>query len=260
MKTVRNNPAANKIPITLLILFCLLFQATDQAFGQGLRRPAKTQRQIQKKLDKRGANQIAPSGDTAPTTTNPAGTAVKQDQAQPQKHSLDGISQRGPRAMFKPDEVAMMIQGFGNAPAMMVLMRQLDLTEEQKVKFRMLKRQIGPKLADLQADKRAAEAQLEDTIYGENFDPQRVETLAAQSAEKTAEIIKTQAFIESQFRQILSPDQFYVFRFLVGEMVLPQRRVPLQQLLRQQQQQRRLGNQPNAPTRPPDRELPDGGN
>lgn len=260
MRNYRNYFAAQKIPVTLLILFCFLLQMTDQALAQRLRRPAKTQRQIQKKLDKQGANQIAPSGDTAPTATNPTGSTAKQDQTQPQKHSLDGISQRGPRAMFKPDEVAMMIQGFGNAPAMMVLMRQLDLTEEQKVKFRMLKRQIGPKLVDLQADKRAAEAQLEETIYGENFDPQRVETLAAQSAEKTAEIIKTQAFIEAQFRQILTTDQFYVFRFLVGEMVLPQRRVPLQQLLRQQQQQRRLGNQPNAPIRPPDRELPNGDN
>ena len=250
MKNLRNHLAANKIPITLLILFCLLFQATDQALGQGLRRPAKTQRQIQKKLDKQGANQIAPSGDKDSTTASTVGTGGKQDQTQPQKHSLDGISKLGPRAMFRPDEVAMMFPGFGRPAPMMILMRQLDLTPEQKMKFRALKQQIGQKLNNLHREKADAEAQLEDAIYGEEFEPQRVEVLAAQSAEKTAEIIKTQAFIESQFRQILTHDQFYVFRLLVGEMVLPQRRVNPQQL--RQQQQRRLGGQPNAPNRPPD--------
>lgn len=249
MKNHRDNLIAKKIPaivLSLAVLFCLLVQMTDVALGQRIRRPLK-QRQIQKKLDKQGSKQIAPPGET-PSTTNSTGNATQQDQSQ--KHSLDGISSLGPRALFKPDEIAMNIPGFGNPPAMMILMRQLDLTPEQKEKFRAVRRQIGPKLATLQNEKRTAEAQLEEAIYGENFNPQRVEELAAQSAEKTSEIIKTQAFIESQFRQILTPDQFYVFRFLIGELVMPQRRLNPQQM-RQQQQQRRLGTQPNAPNRPP---------
>ena len=232
---------AQKIPVlafSFAVLIGLLTQVHETVLGQAIRRPVKTQRQIQKKLDKQGANQIGPATNTSSTPGQ---------QAQPQRHSLDGISKQGPRAMFKPDEVAMMIPGFGNPAAMMVLMRQLDLTPEQKVKFRALKQEIGPRLNVLQNEKRNAETQLEEAIYGENFDPQRVETLAAQSAEKTAEIIKTQAYIESQFRQILTPDQFYVFRFLVGEIVLPQRRLSPQQL--RQQMQRRLGAQPNAPNR-----------
>ncbi len=252
MKNYRDKLAAYKIPVTLLVLLCLLLQMTDQALAQRLRRPAKVQRQIQKKLDKQGANQIAPSGNADSTTTNPVSTGEKQDQTQPQKHSLDGISKLGPRAMFRPDEIAMNIPGFGRPATMMILLRQLDLTPEQKMKFRGLKQQIGPKLNNLHREKADTEAQLEEAIYGEEFDPQRVEALAAQSAEKTAEIIKTQAFIESQFRQILTPDQFYVFRLLVGELVLPQRRVNPQQL--RQQQQRRLGGQPNAPNRPPNQD------
>ncbi|MGH9799166.1 MAG: hypothetical protein ACRD82_02285, partial [Blastocatellia bacterium] len=92
---------AKRIPAILLSLtaaFGLLIQVTSPALGQGLRRPVKTQRQIQKKLDKQGANQIAPSSDT----TSTAGNVAQQDQAQPQKHSLDGVSKIGPRAMFKP--------------------------------------------------------------------------------------------------------------------------------------------------------------
>jgi len=228
---------------SLAALVGVLIQAHETALGQALRRPGRAERQVQKKLDKPGANQVAPAVNTSSNTTTSG-----QD-APTQKHSLDGISKLGPRALFKPDEVAMMIPGFGNGPAMMVLMRQLDLTPEQKEKFKALRRQIGPKLNILHSEKREAEVELEDAIYGETFDPQQVEALAAKSADKTAEIIKTQAYIESQFRQILTPDQFYVFRFLVGEMVLPQRRLQPQQL--RQQMQRRLGAQPNAPNRPP---------
>ncbi|MBL8188179.1 MAG: Spy/CpxP family protein refolding chaperone [Acidobacteria bacterium] len=238
---------AQKIPVFAFLFAALvgvLIQTHETALGQAIRQPGRAQRQIQKKLDKQGANQIAPASNTSSTTS------TSGQESQPQKHSLDGVSKQGPRALFKPDEVAMMIPGFGSPAAMMVLMRQLDLTPEQKERFRALKREIGPKLNVLQTEKRNTEMQLEDSIYGENFDPQRVGELAAKSAEKTAEIIKTQAYIESQFRQILTPDQFYVFRFLVGEMVLPQRRLTPQQL--RQQMQRRLGAQPNAPNRPPD--------
>ena len=245
-----NIPITKRIPIialSLAVLFCLLIQTTNATFGQGLRRQIKQQRQAEKKLDKQSSNQVAPTGNQPETPSA---------QSQPPKHSLDGVGKQGPRAMFKPEEVAMMIPGFGSPPAMMILMRQLDLTDDQKSKFRGLKQQIGQKLTTLQNEKRAAEAQLEEAIYGENFDPQRVEELAAKSAEKTTEIIKTQAFIESQFRQILTPDQFYVFRFLIGELVMPQRRMNPQQILRQQQQ-RRLGGQPNGPIRPPTQQEPE---
>lgn len=253
MKNQADNLVAQKISaivLSLAVLVCLSFPV----LGQAIRRPLK-QRQIQKKLDKQGAKQIAPS-DEAPSTANSTDNTTQS--GQPQKHSLDGISNQGARALFKPDEIAMMIPGFGSPPAMMILMRQLDLTAEQKEKFRALRRQIGQKLNILHNEKRTAENQLEEAIYGENFNPQRVEELAAQSAEKTSEIIKTQAFIESQFRQILTPDQFYAFRFLIGELVMPQRRLNPQQL--RQQQQRRLGTQPNAPNRPPNQELPESKN
>lgn len=250
MKNQPYNLVAQKVAVIFLAL-TTLFCLSIPVMGQGVRRQLK-QRQIQKKLDKQGSKQIAPSGESA-ATANATGEAIQPDQ--PEKHSLDGISNRGARALFKADEVAMMIPGFGSPPAMMILMRQLDLTAEQKDRFKALRRQIGFKLSTLHNEKRVAENQLEEAIYGENFNQQRVEELAAQSAEKTSEIIKTQAFIESQFRQILTPDQFYVFRFLVGELVMPQRRLTPQQL--RQQQQRRLGNQPNAPNRPPNQEQPD---
>ena len=99
----------------------------------------------------------------------------------------------------------------------------------------------------MQGERAQLVQQVEDTIYGENFTVERVDELGAQAAEKQGEVIKLQASIEARFRQILNPDQFYVFQFLIGEMVMPQRRVNPQQL--RQQQLRRMG--PNAPNRPP---------
>jgi len=86
------------------------------------------------------------------------------------------------------------------------------------------------------------ESELADAIYGENFDPNRVMELSTLVGEKQAEITKLQASIEADFRQILTPDQFFVFHFLVGEMLLPLRRVQPNQI--RQQMQRRIG-QPN---------------
>ncbi len=234
-----------------VVLIGVFATASVDSLAQA-RRPIKTQRQIQKKLDKQGAK-LTSNGDSNSSSPNASETAVKDDPAQPQKHSLDGIRERGIiGGFFTREEAQMVIPGFGSPPALLVLLRQLDLTPAQKESFKALRFSIGNKLSRLQNEKRQTEIQLEEAIYGEQFNPQRVEELAAKSADLTAEIIRTQAGIESQFRQILTPDQFYVFRFLIGEIVLPQRRMNQQQL--RQQNLRRLGpNQPNRQNqRPPE--------
>ncbi|MGE0884554.1 MAG: Spy/CpxP family protein refolding chaperone [Blastocatellales bacterium] len=235
-----------------VVLTGLLSFAANEAFAQA-RRPAKVQRQIQKKLDKQGAKKLVETSDSASVDPKPSETSVKDASPQPQKHSLDGVRERGILGgFFTREETQMVIPGFGNPAALLVLLRQLDLTPAQKESFKALRFSIGNKLARLQNEKRQAENQLEEALYGEQFNPQRVEELAAKSADLTSEIIKTQANIESQFRQILTPDQFFVFRFLIGELVLPQRRLTPQQI-RQQQLRRQGLNQPNRPNQvPPD--------
>jgi Spy/CpxP family protein refolding chaperone len=227
----------------VVVLATLFVFATNNAMAQGIRRPIKEQR-IQKKLEKQGANKLSPTGESSTTNPKPADAAARQDVVQPQYPSLDGIRERGILSMFSREEAQLVIPGFGRPPALLIIFRQLNLTPEQKEKIREIRLSVGGKLNNLQRERALLDQQVEDAIYGENFSMARVDELAAQAAEKQSGIIKLQANIEAQFRQILTPDQFYVFQFLIGEMVMPQRRVNPQQL--RQQQLRRNGQLPNG--------------
>src|SRR5262249_8124216 len=128
-------------------------------------------------------------------------STAQKNSMQGGKQSLDGIRERGLRSVFREDEWALTIQGFGNPAALMVVLRQLDLSEQQKQEIKEIRERVGDRLRLLQTEYRQLDLQLTDAIYGENFDPKRVEELAAQAAEKQGEIIKLRASIESQLRQ-----------------------------------------------------------
>lgn len=256
---MRNNrsgqlrPASAKlfaVLCSLAVLFGFLCLAASAASAQGVRRPARAQQRIQKRLEKQGANKLTNEAD--PTTTKSPEADAKQDVASSQpQNNLSGVRERGILSIFSREEVQLVIPGFGRPAGLLIVYRQLNLTPEQKEKIKAIRQRIGRRLATLHQDRAQLEQQIEDAIYGENFSMEKVDQLAAQAAEKQGEIIKLQANIEAQFRQILTPDQFYVFQFLIGEMVLPQRRV------NPQQQLRRFGNPPNQqnpqsrPNRPP---------
>ncbi len=234
---------------SLAVLFGFFSLNASAAFAQAVRRPGKMQQRIQKKIEKQSGSKLTPDEEAATNTTKTPATGVKQDGAPvPQPNNLDGIRDRGILSLFSREEAQLVIPGFGRPPALLIVFRQLNLVPEQRDKIRAIRLRIGNHLAVLQKDRAQLDQQVEEAIYGENFSMEKVDQLAAQAAEKQGEIIKLQANIEAQFRQILTPDQFYVFQFLIGEMVLPQRR------LNPQQQQRRFGNpqnQQNRPNRPP---------
>lgn len=261
MRTDRNSqpPFASAtfsaVVYLLPLLFIFLCGTASEARAQGIRRPAKAQRQIQKKIEKQEIqkkNERQGGGSSNLTPVEDKGSAanvVKQEIApsQPQ-NNLDGIRERGILSLFNREETQLIIPGFGRPPALLIVFRQLNLTPEQREKIKAIRMRVGRRLLILQQERGQLEQQVEDAIYGDNFSMEKVDGLAAQAAEKQGEIIKLQANIEAQFRQILTPDQFYVFQFLIGEMVLPQRRIT------PQQQQRRFGNPQNPlnrPNRPP---------
>jgi len=230
---------------SLAVLFGFLSLAASVTSAQGIRRPGKVQQRIQKKMEKQGASKLTTANESDATATKSPEAGTKQDIApsQPQ-NNLTGIRERGILSLFSREEAQLVIPGFGRPPALLIIFRQLNLTPEQKEKIKAIRQRVGRRLAILQQERGQLEQQLEDAIYGENFSIEKVDELAAQAAERQGEIIKLQANIEAQFRQILTPDQFYVFQFLIGEMVLPQRR------LTPQQQQRRFGNPQNPQNRP----------
>ncbi len=244
----------------LIVVFCLVASGVIEASGQGTRRQMRRQKQIEKKLDRQ-------NGDRSRLTPANGATGETSDSNQPEtaasqadRHSLDGIRQRSARSFFTPEEETLIIPGFGNSPALLLLIfRQLDLTPEQKVKIRGIRQRVGRSLAQTRRELVALEVQLDEAIYGtsdpaslDNYDPKLVEELAEKVAEKRGEMVKVQTGIESQLRQILTPDQVFVFRELLREMLLPGRRPAPG--VRQAPPQRRMGNPQNRPNQ---QNLPD---
>jgi len=252
---------------TLLAAVCVTVLCANAVSSQGLRRQMRIQKKIDKKLDRpvNNPNKLSPSNggkedsDTSDQleTTAPK-AAARQAVAQQSGHSLDGIRQRGIRSFFTREEETLLIPGFVNSSvALLVIFRQLDLTPEQKVKIRDIRRQMRDRLPLTRRELNQLEANLEEAIYGnldpaslDNYDSAKVKELTEQVAQKRAELYRLVTGVESQFREILTPDQFYVFRELVREMVRPGSRPLINPALRQQQQQRRMGIPPNPQTRP----------
>jgi len=149
------------------------------------------------------------------------------------------------------------IPAFGNRAALLMIFRQLGLTPEQKIKIRDLRRQVGNRLRLSRQELTQLETQLDEAIYGDldaasldNYDPAKVKELTEQVIQKRAEWFRLHTEIESQFRQILTPDQFYVYRQLMIDVVRPGNRPLVNPGARQQQRQRRMGVQPNPQNRP----------
>lgn len=199
----------------LIALFC--FAATEIA-GQSLQR----QRRQPERIARQSGNKLAPGAE-----------AAADDPACNPQTSFAGISGTDPRdfnrRFFSPDERQMIIPGFSRPVVYLVILRQLNLTEQQKESIKALSQRVGLQLKSLRQQHVLLESQIEEAIYGETFDQKRVDELSGQSGQKLAEITKLQAGIEAEFRKILTPDQHYVFRYLIGQiMLLPQRRAPRQ--------------------------------
>jgi Spy/CpxP family protein refolding chaperone len=237
----------------LVAVFCLVASGMIEASGQGIHRQMRRQKQIEKKADRQNGdrNKLAPANGAKNETSDSNQTETAAPQTG--KHSLDGIRQRSVRSFFTPEEESLIIPGFGNSPALLLLIfRQLDLTPEQKVKIRSVRQRVGRSIVLTRRDLVALETQLDEAIYGtsdpaslDTYDPKLVEELAEKVAQKRGEIMKMQTGIESQLRQILTPDQFFVFRELLREMLLPGRRPAPG--VRQAPPQRRMINPQNRP-------------
>jgi hypothetical protein len=221
-----------KLGFKLGAVFILLFSfvtpeiAAQSAAVPGVKQQLRKQRRQQdrtaKRVEPQSGNRLAPAGGAE-------SEAAAKDSAQSVQHSFDGISDSAPREFnrrfFSNEERQMVIAGFGRPVVYLVILRQLNLTEQQKQSIKAISRRVGFQLRSLRLQYAQLDNQLEEAIYGDAFDPRRVDELSAQSGQKLAEITKLQAGIEAEFRQILTPDQHYVFRYLIGQMLLPQRRV-----------------------------------
>ena len=76
-----------------------------------------------------------------------------------------------------------------------MIFRQLDLTPEQKIKIRDVRRQVGNRLRLTRRELNQLEGQLEEAMYGnldpaslDSYDPAKVKELTEQVAQKRAEL------------------------------------------------------------------------
>ncbi|HKX33212.1 MAG TPA: hypothetical protein VJ302_36380, partial [Blastocatellia bacterium] len=180
---------------------CCLDRTTASA--QEILRPARRKpARIQKRAERREANKLAPGTDT--TTRGEIEMTTFKENVRPEKHSLDGISKIGMVDFFSREERQLVIPGFGRPGAYLIILRQLDLTDPQKQGLRLIRRRIGDQLVRNRQQQNQLESQLEEAIYGENFDPKRVEEITSQLGETQAQTLKIQAGIEMDLRQIFT--------------------------------------------------------
>lgn len=101
--------------------------------------------------------------------------------------------------------------------ALLRVFNQLNLSAEQRTKLAQLRRETGNRLMILNKKRQLQNEELEEALYGANFDPQTVEQKAADLGATTTEMIRLQARILSQIRQIMTPEQALRFRELLQE-------------------------------------------
>src|SRR5262252_5582987 len=266
---IRRRKTISAITATLISVVCVMTICANTVSSQNLRR----QMQIQKKIDRKNPrpagnpNKLTPSdsgNEESGAPDQPDATAPRVTDRQP-GHSVDGIRQRGLQSFFTQEEQSLWIPAFGNKAALLMIFRQLGLSPEQKIKIRDLRQQVGNRLRLSRQELNQLEAQLDEAIYGnfdtaslDRYDPAKVKELTEQVVQKQAEWFRLHKDIESQFRQILTPDQFYVYRELMIDAVRPGNRPLVNPGVRQQQRQRRMGAQPNPQNRPNQQDKPDG--
>ncbi len=248
---------------SLISLICVMIFCANTVSSQNLRRQMRIQKKIDKKTSRPAGNpnKLTPSngGNEDP------GASDQPEPTAPRGQNVDGIRQRGLQSFFTQEEQSLWIPAFGNRAALLMIFRQLGLTPEQKNKIRDLRRQVGNRLRLSRQELNQLETQLDEAIYGDldatsldNYDPAKVKELTEQVIQKRAEWFRLHTEIESQFRQILTPDQFYVYRQLMIDVVRPGNRPLVNPGARQQQRQRRMGGQPNPQNRPDQQDQPDG--
>lgn len=101
--------------------------------------------------------------------------------------------------------------------ALLRVFRQLNLSAEQRAKLAQLRRETGNRLMILNKKHQLQNEELDEALYGANFDPQTVEQKAADLGATTTEMIRLQARILAQIRQIMTPEQALRFRELLQE-------------------------------------------
>ncbi|MBO0725524.1 MAG: hypothetical protein J2P52_07990, partial [Blastocatellia bacterium] len=204
----KSHATISVLAATLLSVVCIMIFCANTVSSQTLRRQIRTQRGIDRKDTDAAGNpdKFAPSNSEKEESGASEQPAAERAATQPGRQNLAGIKERGLPSLFAREELSLWIPGFGNRAALLVIFRQLNLTPEQKIKIRDLRRQVGDRLKASSQELNQLDAQLAEAIYGnldpaslDSYDPAKVKELTEQVIQKRAEWFRLQTDIESQF-------------------------------------------------------------
>ncbi len=122
------------------------------------------------------------------------------------------------------DDMEMLLPSFGNPLTILLVLRQLELTPEQRVEFKALALEIRNEMrVEFEQRNNAAREQpaREQTERGNPL-ADRLENklkLVEENADRQARLMKRQTHIETRFRQILSPKQWDNYTALLRAML-----------------------------------------
>ena len=123
----------------------------------------------------------------------------------------------GPAGLTPEEQeyVRLVPQGVAFPRILIRVFRELELTPEQRTHLENLAKRAGNQVPALNRLRKAQSELLDEALYGESFDPAVIDKRASDLAGTQAEIIKIQARLMTQIRQILNPEQSSKFRTLL---------------------------------------------
>ena len=130
----------------------------------------------------------------------------------------------------------------------LAILRMLNLSREQQQRIHEIRQRYAAQLLELRQGVEDRRDALREAIYGEMLDPHRVEQALRDFLERQAMLIRLEAQLELEFRQVLTPEHLTKFREIQGEELtirrmqreLCQREEGLQERLRRGSRSARL--------------------
>ncbi len=122
------------------------------------------------------------------------------------------------------DDMEMLLPGFGNPLTILLVLRQLELTPEQRAEFKALALEIRTAMRTEFEQRNNAARELPAREQPERGNPlaERLENkqkLVEENADRQARLMKRQTHIETRFRQILKPKQWDNYTALLRAML-----------------------------------------
>lgn len=103
------------------------------------------------------------------------------------------------------------------------LLARLNLTPEQRLRLREIRRQSEPEARALARRMNLARRALDEAVYSEETDEAAVEQRARELADAQAAVVRLRALTELRVRRVLTPEQLQTFRALRREALLQRR-------------------------------------